>query len=178
MGRYKLGPQGTYFDPNDSGPDQASADQISQFQQQQAPAAPSGGYQPPTGGINPGPIGTPQPSPLPNLPGQPGWDGGWSGDMRGQKMPQIQPNPEFEKYYADRRASGLTFPQIMDEWQAQHPQPVNVLGGMIGGGQAQPASGGIFSAIGNQAMSAAQSAPKSGGGGFFGTLGLGLKGLM
>lgn len=40
-GRYKLGDQGVYFDPNDSGPDQASPDQIQQYQQSQAPAPPA-----------------------------------------------------------------------------------------------------------------------------------------
>jgi hypothetical protein len=60
MGRYKLGPQGAYYDPNDSGPDQANSDQITQLQAQtvQAPN-PSQVYTPPNGntGINGGQIG-------------------------------------------------------------------------------------------------------------------------
>lgn len=93
MGRYKLGPQGAYYDPNDSGPDQASPEQIQALQQPPAPFDPSrgsepggirgnfpsGDYQPPTGGINPGPNPSPMPQPLPNIPGTPGWNGGFTG---------------------------------------------------------------------------------------------------
>lgn len=49
MGRYKLGPQGAYYDPNDSGPDQASPSQIQAMQQSSGgpsapnPSAPAGG---------------------------------------------------------------------------------------------------------------------------------------
>lgn len=40
-GRYKLGPDGAYFDPNDGGPDQASPEQIQQLQGQTAPQSPA-----------------------------------------------------------------------------------------------------------------------------------------
>lgn len=147
MGRYKLGPQGTYWDPNDSGPDQASPDQIAQFQKTQQPVQPNTGYQPPTGGINPGggnirPVPLPPGVKLPDMPLIPQ-------PHTGPWMPQITPNPEFEEWYAQRQASGLTFPQIMDEWQAQHPQkPGNSLASVIGqaigkAGGYQPQTGGI-----------------------------------
>jgi hypothetical protein len=69
MGRYKLGPQGAYFDPNDSGPDQASASQIAGLQQPQAPSAP--------------PIGPGTPGNGPGAPGSPTWTGGVTGGMIG-----------------------------------------------------------------------------------------------
>src|SRR5262245_52130103 len=50
-GRYKLSDSGVYYDPLDQGPDQASPDQIQQFKQLQASAAPSA---PDYGGNNPG----------------------------------------------------------------------------------------------------------------------------
>lgn len=77
MGRYKLGPQGVYFDPNDSGPDQAAP------MQSQGPAPgidPSlaspgplyGGYRNPTK-----PIGIQTNGGLPGDPNLPGY-GDWN----------------------------------------------------------------------------------------------------
>ena len=62
MGRYKLGPQGAYYDPNDSGPDQVSADQIAALQ------PPPGSGMPGIRAGEPAP-GMMQPGPIEKFPG-------------------------------------------------------------------------------------------------------------
>jgi hypothetical protein len=42
-------------------------------------------------------------------------------------MPQITPNPEMDKFYEEMKAKGMTFPQIMDLWEQQHPQVPHVV---------------------------------------------------
>lgn len=135
MGRYKLGPQGAYFDPNDSGPDQASPDQIQQFQQTQQPVQPNTGYQPPTGGINPGggnirPVPLPPGTQLPPMPQIPGGNqgpiarGGWGG--QGNDTPGFDPDPEMTQFMQERGMRGMSFEQALQEWRATHP------GSMVG----------------------------------------------
>ncbi len=89
MGRYKLGPQGGYYDPNDSGPDQFTPTPGQQYPGMPAPQqAPQGQPQQP-GGIDPNaPPGTYKPwmesgmgnSGVPTTPGvngQPVYTGGY-----------------------------------------------------------------------------------------------------
>ena len=130
-GRYKLGPDGTYFDPLDSGPDQASPDQIQQYQQQQsasAPAAPappdaSGGYQPPTGGISGG-----------------GYTG-LGGDTITPTGPEWQQSSLPVMYYA---GGSQTFNEASPTGQypiAFDPSKASPTTGINGGGGAQQAQG-------------------------------------
>ncbi len=96
MGRYKLGPQGGYYDPNDSGPDQFTPTPGQQYPGMPAPqqAQPSpGGYQPP--------IDFPQfprtpPGPSPNGPWDRAGDNGWDGTQTPKEVGGPGPMPWSE----------------------------------------------------------------------------------
>lgn len=115
MGRYKLGPQGVYFDPNDSGPDQASPDQIAAMQSQQpapmqSPGPLYGGYRDPLKPIgiggNPGGL---QPQVIVN--GPPGW---------------YKPNPGAQWQGPNGTLPYGQNPPGYDEWKASQPRPTPI----------------------------------------------------
>ena len=94
MGRYKMGPNGGYYDPNDSGPDQFTptpGQQVPGMPQPQAPPQQSGGFQPP--------IDFPQFPRTPPVPSPNGWwDHAGENDIPGydpnNRTPhEVQPTP-------------------------------------------------------------------------------------
>jgi hypothetical protein len=68
----------------------------------------------------------------------------------GPHMPQTIPNPEMDKFYEEMKAKGMTFPQIMDLWEQQHPRVGHQLGGPIYGVPPDLGAQPIYDKIGGQ----------------------------
>jgi hypothetical protein len=166
MGRYKLGPQGTYYDPNDTGPDQASTDQVQQYQQAQPSGVPNpGGSTMNTGGVTGyGPGGMTPPSapnlqPSPQFPGNPNLPGygdlttsnPWRDSLTYREIQQASGMPSFQQAFQNAGANpqGGGFYGIP---QANRPSPLpKGWAGLIG-----------LSNVGKNLVGASSSAPQGG----------------
>src|SRR5262245_32306422 len=140
MGRYKLGPQGAYYDPNDSGPDQASPDQIAALQGPSASVGPGPQRQvtdPNAPGFDPGFAGNRGQGPIGQLP----WEG-YTDPVRASGQPPFEKFPGYQRppFPVDRGMghiidTGAQPPS--DYWQRtiDWNDPASVWGGWTRNGQ-------------------------------------------